>query len=46
MRLYGPEMPILDGSYRLPGVQRVELTDKLRVEKTLLKAPSQGDSGR
>ena len=24
MRLYGPETPILDGSYRLPAVKRVQ----------------------
>ena len=24
MRIYGPETPILDGSYRLPAVKRVQ----------------------
>jgi hypothetical protein len=24
MRLYGPETPVLDGSYRLPAVRRVQ----------------------
>jgi hypothetical protein len=24
MRLYGPEMPVRDGSYRLPAVKRVQ----------------------
>ena len=47
LRRYGPETPILDGSYRLPAIKRVRLkrmclSEIIRPGRTLLNRPSIG----